>query len=87
MYLKKITLIAIFALSSSAFASPRCEVAKGPSKSEQEVTAHLKEQGFEVRRVKSSKGCYEVYARRSDGVKVELYVDPVTLKILKQERE
>ena len=43
------------------------------------LEAQLKEQGWQVRRVKEDGGCYEVYALDDKGKKVEAYFHPVTL--------
>lgn len=40
----------------------------------------LREQGWEIRRVKEDGGCYEVYALNAEGERVEAYFHPVTLE-------
>ena len=40
------------------------------------------ELGYEVRRVKVEKGCYELYAKDKDGKRAELLMNPVTGKIV-----
>lgn len=74
-------------MASAALASPRCDVGSQPIKTEEEVKSQLAGAGYEVGRVQKSKGCFEVKARRPDGQRVELYLDPVTLKVLKEERD
>mgnify|MGYP001084192691 CR=1 FL=1 len=39
----------------------------------------LTEKGWQVRRIKTDGGCYEVYAINDKGEKVEAYFHPVTL--------
>lgn len=46
---------------------------------QEKLTARLKEQGWEVRRIKIDGGCYEVYARDGSGKRVEAYFHPRTL--------
>ena len=46
---------------------------------QEKLTAKLKEQGWEVRRVKVDGGCYEVYALDAQGKRVEAYFHPRTL--------
>jgi hypothetical protein len=43
------------------------------------LTARLKEQGWQVRRIKADGGCYEVYALDATGKRVEAYFHPRTL--------
>lgn len=43
--------------------------------------------GYEVRRVKTENGCYELYAIDKNGAKVELYFDPVTGEIVSRKDE
>jgi hypothetical protein len=50
-----------------------------------QVTQTLKEQGYTVRRVKRSHGCYEVKATDAKGVRVELYLDPATADVVSRE--
>ena len=39
----------------------------------------------DIRRVKVDDGCYEAYASDKDGRRVEVYFDPVSLKIVRVE--
>ena len=48
----------------------------------QQVTQKLEEEGYTVRRIRASHGCYEVKATDANGARVEMYVDPVTAKII-----
>ena len=50
-----------------------------------QVTQKLKEQGYTVRRIEASHGCYEVKATDAKGVRVEMYVDPATAEIVSRE--
>jgi hypothetical protein len=50
-----------------------------------QLTQKLKEQGYTVRKVKTSHGCYEVKATDGNGSRVELYVDPATAEIITRE--
>lgn len=47
---------------------------------QEQLTAMLKKQGWEVRNVKVDGGCYEVYALDDKGERVEAYFHPVTLE-------
>lgn len=45
------------------------------------------QQGWEVRRIKIDKGCYQIYALDAQGQLIEIKVNPATLEILKIEQE
>lgn len=47
-----------------------------------DAKAKATEQGYRVRRVKVEGNCYEIYGFDKDNAKVEVYMDPVTGKIL-----
>lgn len=68
---------------SSAFASKDlCNA--GPEsgwKPKEDVRTMLTAEGYEVRKIKIEDGCYEAYAKKDDK-KLEVYVHPVTLKIV-----
>jgi hypothetical protein len=50
-----------------------------------QLTQKLKEQGYTVRKVETSHGCYEVKATDGKGLHVELYVDPATAEVITRE--
>ena len=76
----------VFAVSagSSAFASKGlCNAGPGSGwKPREEIRTMLTAEGYEVRKIKIEDGCYEAYAKKDDK-KLEVYVHPVTLKIVK----
>lgn len=78
--------LAALAVAGPAFASESC-TAEPQSKwlSRDAIAAQLKQQGFEVSRTEASHSCYEVKARDAQGRRVELYVDPVTARIVRSE--
>jgi hypothetical protein len=47
-----------------------------------QLTQRLKEQGYTVREVETSHGCYEVEATDGKDLRVELYVDPATAEVI-----
>lgn len=66
--------------------SSRCpQRAEAEWMSVEQTVAKLKEQGYTVREIERSRGCYEVEATDAQGVKVEIYVDPTTATIVKRE--
>lgn len=53
----------------------------------EDVTAKVTGMGYEVRKVESDDGCYEVYAVGKNGARVELKIHPATGKIVERERK
>lgn len=49
------------------------------------LTQKLKDQGYTVREVERSHGCYEVKATEANGVRVKIYVDRTTAEIVSPE--
>ena len=86
MYAPKITLaLAAILLPVSVFASSECT--KEPADkwlSEKQAQAQLEKAGFTVQRIKRDDACYEVYAKRKDGKRVELYINPVDASVVRE---
>lgn len=76
--------VAMIALgSASAFASDtRCNVPMAEWQPRENLQQKLKAEGWEVRRIKTGDGCYEVYAVDKSGSRIEAYFDPKTLEML-----
>ncbi len=81
-----VTIVAL-TLSASAFASSPCtKEPAGKWLSQKQTQTRLEQAGFAVQRIKrSDDACYEVYATRKDGKRVELYVNPVDASVVKEE--
>ncbi len=73
------------AISAPANASgdAYCGQASGNWMSIDAVKAKAAGMGYDVRRVKREDGCYEVYAIGKNGGRVEIYMNPVTGKVVK----
>lgn len=88
-------LILTVALAGIAAATPafarddaRCGASPGATRlSADAVRAKLAESGYNVVRIKTDDGCYEVRATDRGGARVELRVDPVTAKVLRTEMD
>lgn len=80
--------LALSTLSVSAFASTHAGSCTNEAKSKwmtpATVQSKFEQQGYTVRRVKSSGTCYEVYAKDKDGKKVELFVSPADATVVGQ---
>lgn len=80
--------IAAFALAAALIAGPAlaednvCNVPQDKWQSEDALTAQLVSEGWTVRQIKIDRGCYEVYAVKADGTRMESLFDPATLELL-----
>ncbi len=87
----KQAIIAIAAMSASVsvLAATQCNVYPESEVIPQDkFQQQLKEQGYEIKKFKVSKGnCYEIYGRNKDGKKVEIYFDRKTGEVVKSEIE
>ena len=73
----------LVAATGAAMAGPTCTAPKETWKNEAAFQAELKQQGYEIKTFKVSKGkCYEIYGFDKAGKKVEIYFDPATGKAL-----
>ncbi len=84
-------LLPILMITGSVWASDddyRCSgTDQADIKSRDEVKMHFTAQGWEVRRIKTEDGCFEVYALDDKGQRRELYVHAVTLEVISDERD
>ena len=88
LHLKSLAVVALSALSVSAFATGTCtNEAKTKWMKQQDVQTQLEQQGYKVKRVKTEGSCYEAYTLDKAGKKAELVLNPVDGKIVKQEDE
>ena len=80
--------IIVFGVSNGALASSH-ECDSGPVsewKTQEEAKAVVLDEGYEVRKIKVEGGCYEFYATK-DGKKMEVFVNPATLEIVKVKQD
>ena len=73
--------VLIFGLASLAQATGLATCDSGPKerwRSQEKLSAMLKDKGWQVRRIKEDGGCYEVYALDEKGNRLEAYFHPVT---------
>ncbi|MCP5082975.1 MAG: PepSY domain-containing protein [Alphaproteobacteria bacterium] len=74
------------ALASSDDDDVSCRTAGGQKMSVQDITAKVSGMGYTVRKVEHDDGCYEVKATDSNGVRIELKLNPATGAIIKSEK-
>lgn len=65
----------------------KCGPVSGEWMSKDAAKTLATEKGFDVRRVKRDDGCLEIYAIDKDGIRVELYMHPVTGEIVRTKRK
>jgi hypothetical protein len=76
-----VAALAAFLVAAPSYATGLATCASGSQSAwqpQEKLTAVLKEQGWQVRRIKVDGGCYEVYALDRDGKRVEAYFHPRT---------
>ena len=62
-----------------------CNVPKSEWRSMDALKEKLMAEGWDVRKIKEDDGCYEVYAIKADGKKVEAYFNPATFELVKED--
>lgn len=89
--LKPLVIIALSALSFSAFASTYAGSCTSEPKSNwmtvKDMQTTYEKQGYSVRRIKSEGTCYEIYTMDKDGKKVELFVNPANGTVVHEARK
>lgn len=72
--------------SGTAFADDgRCNTPMAEWQPRETLQQQLEAEGWQVKRIKTDDGCYEVYALDRDGRRIEAYFDPKSLKMLRME--
>lgn len=80
-------LFALIALSPAAFAGPECTTAdKAEWLDKEKFQEDRKAEGYEIKKFKVTDGnCYEIYGWNKAKEKVEIYYNPVTGAVVKEE--
>ncbi|MDP1731971.1 MAG: PepSY domain-containing protein [Devosia sp.] len=65
--------------AGQALASEKCAVPVGSVQSKEALQQKLEAEGWQVRRIKIEGGCYEVYAVKADGTRMESEFNSATL--------
>jgi len=82
---KLVAVVAIAALSLSAFAAPECT--KEPQSKwmpEKEMKAKIEGMGYKINRFLTTGSCYEIYGKNKEGKNIEIYFNPVDGSIVKE---
>jgi hypothetical protein len=90
--MKRILMPLAFAVgtlaSGAAFASDAaCDVPIADWQPKEALQQKLENEGWEIRRIKTDDGCYEVYGFDKDGRRMETYFDPKTLVVVDQDED
>ncbi|QMV01053.1 PepSY domain-containing protein [Devosia sp. D6-9] len=65
--------------AAPAFAAEACTVPADKWQPEDALKSKLEGEGWTVRQIKKDQGCYEAYAMKGDGSRMEALFDPATL--------
>ncbi|PHV09823.1 PepSY domain-containing protein [Chitinimonas sp. BJB300] len=72
------------ALVSAAIASPKCTpIAPAGWMPVTAFQQKLKQEGYQVHKIKATHSCYEIYGRDKAGKKVKVYFNPVNGSVVK----
>ncbi len=87
--MKKLLALALVAatLTMPAFAADVCNVPADKAQGKDALKVQLEKDGWAVKQIKDDKGCYEAYATKTDGTRMENLFDPETLKMLDVEAD
>lgn len=82
-------VLALFLIGSPAFAGPTCTTEpKDKWQDQAKFQENLKAQGYKIKVFKVTKGdCFEIYGWDKEGKKVEIYFNPISGAIVKEERK
>ena len=75
----------VLAFTTPAFAGandPHCDSENGTWMTKEDAKAKAKTMGYDSRKVKTENGCYELYTTDKDGAKMEVFMHPVSGKIV-----
>ncbi|MCB1677246.1 MAG: PepSY domain-containing protein [Halioglobus sp.] len=88
MKIRIIATTAALLFAGAAIAGPQCtDAPKSEWMTEEAMQQSLIEQGYTIDRFVVTKGnCYEIYGKDKQGVKVEIYFNPVTGEPVKERR-
>lgn len=72
------TILVLGALSSTAFASDKCNVPEAERQPQEALQTKLVSEGWKIKKIKFNSGCYEVYGTDAAGKRHETFFDPKT---------
>jgi len=78
------------AFTAPAFADsddPSCAKVEGKWMSKEKARERAMLMGYDARKVKTEDGCYEIYATNKDGERFEIFMHPVTGKVVETKKK
>lgn len=76
-----ITSLFVSTLSATAaLAAEPCTAPVGEWQPVEALQSKLEKDGWQIRQIKTERGCYEAYATNAKGEKMEAYFDPKSLE-------
>ena len=77
--MKSLLLLPIIdAISTAALAEPTCHAPKDKWMTQTSFKQNMETQGYKIKTLKVTNGCYEIYGHDKAGKRVEMSFDPVT---------
>lgn len=73
-----ILLPAMLVISSAVLAEPTCPAPRDTWMKQAEFKKSMEDQGYKIKTLKITNGCFEIYGYDKSGKKVEMSFDPVT---------
>lgn len=88
MKIRYITAAAVLLFTGAAVAGPQCtDAPQSEWMSEDAMKQQLADQGYVIDEFKVTDGnCYEIYGEDKEGVKVEIYFNPVSGEAVEEHR-
>jgi len=85
---KQLALVAMLVVltSTTAYASSNlCNVPEAQRQPIKALQQKLEGAGWKIKKMKTDRGCYEVYATTERGQRVEAYFNPQTFELVKKQ--
>ncbi|MCK5777599.1 MAG: PepSY domain-containing protein [Rhodospirillales bacterium] len=81
--------VAVLGLGASPASADdyRCDAPMTEWQPRENLQKKLEAEGWQVKRIKTDDGCYEVYAFDKDGNRVEASFDPKSLEMLRKKKD
>jgi hypothetical protein len=84
---KLLATLAVALLVTGPALADTCNVPADKAQPKETLQAQLEKDGWTVKQIKDDQGCYEVYASKADGSRMEKLFDPATLEMLDVEAD
>lgn len=82
-----VTLGAIAMANTTMAGTDLCNLPMTEWQKPETLRVKLVADGWQIKRIKTDDGCYEVYAITAEGKRIEAYFNPVTFDMVKVEEE